>query len=406
LPAHPAPTSHGRIIETEEATVEFSVNSAALTGLADMLDRRWQDYESGRGYLKSGAHFSVVSPGVLNAIFGSHQKIVDEIDAFLATAAEGFAGPSSTAVTEANAFYRTSDRAAMARSDGILPALPIGPRGPTGPVAGPVPGAQARADQTLAAGVFGDAICPGSWYRQPPDQHADHPYRFGFFDAFSPTSYARELIWKATGLAARLGVLDRPYDIVAEAVEPLCGDWAGYLRCADVYDNLAGAVGDTARCVTEGSRTIGRVWTGNAADACTRGMAAFAVDVAGAVDPLHRTAATYRDVAEAVYLQSEAVAALLTLILDEIAESALEPLTGGIEEPFALITEAVDLVRVAGKIREVIAMVAKAHELATATMDSASSALSCFGLVTDRHPVPSLTPAVPALPRRGPVATG
>jgi hypothetical protein len=190
---------------------------------------------------------------------------------------------------------------------------------------------------------------------------------------------------------------------MAEAVEPRCGDWAGYLRCADVYDNIAGAIGDTARCVTEGGRTIDRVWTGNAADACTRGLSAFAVDVAGAVDPLHRTAATYRNVAEAVYAQGEAVAALLTLILDEIVETALEPETGGLSEPFALVTGAADLVRVASKVREVGAIVAKAHEAATASMSSASSALNGFGLVTDRRRVPTLSTAVPALPRHGSV---
>jgi hypothetical protein len=59
--------------------------------------------------------------------------------------------------------------------------------------------ADAPADQTLTAAAFDDPVCPASWYQPPPDHDADHPYQFGFFDTFSPTSWARELIWKTTG---------------------------------------------------------------------------------------------------------------------------------------------------------------------------------------------------------------
>jgi hypothetical protein len=381
--------------------VEFSVNSTALTGLADMLDRRWQDYESGRTYLKGNAHFSVTGPGVLNTIFGTHQKIVDQIDTFLATAAEGFAGPCSTAVSEANALYLHSDRSAVARNDAAMPAPR--PDGQCPPVPTPTPGSgtPTAADQTLSAAVFADPVCPTSWYREPPDHRADHPLTFGYFDVVSPTSWGREAIWKITGVAAHFGLIDRPYDVLAEAVEPLCGDWAGYLRCADVYDNLASAIGDTARCVTGGATTIDRVWTGNAADTCAQAMQRFAVQVGGAVDPLHKTASTYREVADAVYRQGQAVAALVSLILDEAAESAF--LSGGEELslPLELATETSDLIRLVEKVREVASLIAKAREVASASMDSASSALSGFGLLTDKHAVPVFTPAVPTLPVQG-----
>jgi hypothetical protein len=387
--------------------VEFSVNTNALTGLADMLDRRWRDYETGRTYLKSNAHFSVVTAGVLNAIFGSHQKIVNEIDLFLSTAAQGFAGPCSTAVVEAGALYRHSDRAAVVRNDAAMPA-PLGgslnaaPRPghlDAAPLAPAVPAG--GADQSAGPQVFADLVCPGGWFRPPPDHHADHPFRFTFFDAFSPTSWARDLIWNATDLAAKFGVLDRPYDVLNEAVEPLCGDWAGYLRCADVYDNLAGAIGDTARCIGAGERAIAAVWTGNAAQTCADGLAAFTTELDAAVDPLHQTAATYRNVAESVYVQAEAVAAILTLVCDDIVESAMLPESGGLLAPVQVTTEIFDLMRVAEKIREVISLVSKAHELASASMDSASSALSGFGVVRDAHPVPVLSPTVPALPSHG-----
>jgi len=96
--------------------VEFSVNSTALVGLVDLMDRRWQDFEAGRGYLRGNAHFAVTGPGVLNAITGTHQRIVDQVDGFLRTAAEGFAGSYSVAVTEAINLYRHSDLAAAIRA--------------------------------------------------------------------------------------------------------------------------------------------------------------------------------------------------------------------------------------------------------------------------------------------------
>lgn len=378
--------------------MEFSVNSTALTGLVQMLDRRWQDYESGRSYLKGNAHFSVLSAGVLNAIYGTHQRIVNEIDAFLAAAAEGFAGPCSTAVAEANSLYRHSDRTAAARIDATVPAPSAAQPCPTAPAGAAGAGAAGRADPTLGPEIFTDPVCPSVWYQKPPDHRSDHPYQFSCFDAFSPSSWGREAIWKVTGLAAKFGVLDRPYDVLSEAVEPLCGDWAGFLACADVYDNIAGAIDDTVSCVAAGEHAVGRVWTGNAADACAQDLGTFTADLNTAVAPLHQTAATYRQVAEGVYLQAEAVAAILTMLLDNMIEKALEPLTGGAIEPFEVMTEITDLMRVAEKIREVVALVNKARDVASATMDSASSGLSGFGVLTDRHPVRSFAPAVPTLP--------
>ncbi|GAA5196984.1 hypothetical protein GCM10023322_67220 [Rugosimonospora acidiphila] len=378
--------------------MEFSVNSAALTGLVEMLDRRWQDYESGRTYLKANAHFSVTGEGVLNLIHGQHQKIVNEIDAFLSTAAQGFAGPCSTAVAQANSLYRRSDLAAVARNDATMPAPPApNSQCPPDPVPAPGPGA-ARADPGLGPGVFSDPVCPSSWYRQPPDHRSDYPCQFSCFDAVSPTGWGREMIWRITGLAARFGLIDRPYDVLMEAVEPLCGDWAGYLACADVYDNLAGAINDTARCMVEGGDAIARVWTGNAAEACAQGMGRFATELTSAVAPLHRTATAYREVAEGVYLQAEVVAAALTMILDTMVESALQPETLGLLEPFELATEVSDLIRIVEKIREIGRLVARARDVADASMNTASSGLDGFGVVSDRHPVPVLAPTVPALP--------
>jgi hypothetical protein len=267
-------------------------------------------------------------------------------------------------VAGANSLYLRTDRSAAAREDAAMPTPRADALCPPAPATPPGDAAPTRADPTLPAAVFTDPVCPAGWYGQLPDHRSDHPYRFDYFDTFSPTSWGREVIWKATGLAAHLGLMDRPYDVVAEAVEPLSGNWAAYLTCADVYDNLAGAVADTARCMTDGAHTIGRVWTGNAAEACAQSMRSFATELDGVPGPLHRTADTYREVAEGAYRQGEAVAAILTLILDEVEELAFGPETVVMEGPLELATEAVDLVKVAEKIREVGKLIAKARETA------------------------------------------
>jgi len=368
--------------------MEFSVNSNALFGLSDMMDRRWEDFESARTYLKANTQFSVLNAGLLNDILGQHQKIVDSIDEFLSGAAQRFAGPCATAVIEANLSYRSSDLDAAARTDAALPVVPPATPRPTGP-----------ANQSLDRSVFVDMRRPTGWLQTPPDHHADHPLELSLLDALSPTTVLRDAIWGATGIAARFGLLDRPYDIVAEVVQPLSGDWSGYLRCADVYDNIAHTIEDAAACADDGRMTIDRVWTGNAAEACITSMAAFSANLRAAIDPLHRTAATYRSVAETVRADSEVLAAMLTLLADFIIETGLEAPTGLLEAPYEVVGEAVNLERLATKVFDVMRIMAKLWELGKAGMSNAASVTAGLGLIWDSSPVPAMATSGPNLPR-------
>jgi hypothetical protein len=373
--------------------MEFSVNTSALVGLSDLMDRRWTDFESGRSYLKNNAHFSVLNKGILNAIWGKHQDIVDEIDAFLSSAAERFAGPCSVAVTDADVTYLHSDHSAVIRNDAAL-AVATGDNAVSAPAA-------ATADLALDRSVFADPYCPTARLQPPSDHRGDYPYEMSYFDVLSPTTALRDVIWKTTGLAATFGLLDRPYDIISEAVQPLSGDWARYVACADVYDNLAQLVGDAAACVDHGRITIPRTWTGNAADACARAIADFSAVLRAAVVPLHRTAASYREVAQGVRAEAEALAALLTLLGDTILESGLEALTGGLEQPYQAMSELADLEKVVGRIIEVSQVVSRAHALADAGMGAAESWWADWGIVRAAQPLPAMTASAPSLPRQG-----
>lgn len=372
----------------------FSVNSDALVGLSDLMDRRWEDFESARTYLQNNTQFSFFNTGVLNAIYGQHRKIVDDIDQFLSAAAEGYAGRLSTAVTEANVTYQRSDLNAAARADASMPSLRNDSPGLMGPYP---PEPPAPADQTLDRSAFGDPCCPSAQLQPPRDHRGDYPYQLSVWDTLSPTTVLRDIIWKGTALAAQFGLLDRPYDILDELVRPISGDWARYVGCADVYDNLANLLGDAASCVDAGRKTVDRVWTGNAADACAQSMAAFSVTLRAAIDPLRLTAQNYRTAAEGVRAEAELLATLLTLISDSIIETLGEPEV----LPFEALTEARDLARIAEDVRGALQVVSRAHKAVEASMSASQSTLDGLGVVRDHNPVPAIASAVPSLPLQG-----
>jgi hypothetical protein len=385
--------------------MEFSVNSSALVGLSDLMDRRWEDFESARAYLRTNARFSVLNGGLLNDLVGQHQQIVREIDAFLAAAAEGFAGPCATAVTEANLTYRRSDLSAMVRTDAALPTVRADPQELMGPVTGAPFG---LADQSVDRSVFADTRRPTTWLQPPPDHHADYPYEYTFFDQMSPTQHLRDQVWHITSVAAALGLMPRPIDIFVEVVQPLSGDWAAYVGCADVYDNLAHLLQEAALCVDDGRLTIGRVWTGNAAEACGDAVAVFAVSLRAAVDPLHEAASTYRSVAEIVRAEAKLIASVLSTILDLILESALEAPSVGLEAPLELATGVADVYKVVHLAIELLALVEKARTSALARMvvagapfDTVVRELVVTGTVWDLSPVPAMAATAPNLPRPG-----
>jgi hypothetical protein len=380
--------------------MEFSVNTNALVGLSDLMDRRWEDFESARAYLRANARFSVLNGGILNDLFGQHQQIVREIDAFLGAAAEGFAGPCATAVTEANLTYRRSDLSALIRNDAALPAVTSDAGEQMGPVG--------LADQSADRSVFADTRRPTTWLQPPPDHHADYPYEYTFFDQLSPTQHLRDQVWHITSVAAFMGLIPRPIDIFVDVVQPLSGDWAAYVGCADVYDNVAHLLQEAALCVEDGRRTIDRVWTGNAADACGDAVAAFAVSLRAAVDPLREAASTYRSVAEIVRAEAKLLASMISTILDVLLESALEAPTVGLEAPLEIATGVADVYKVVHLAIELLSMVEKARTSALARMvvpgaplDAVVRELVVTGTVWDLNPVPAMAAKAPNLPRPG-----
>jgi hypothetical protein len=119
--------------------MNFSVNATALPGLAQLMDRRRQDLTDGRDYLAHNARVERGQAGILNWLWGQHEKIVRATADFLARAADGYAAPYAMAIVEA---ARTTSTAMHGPPHGWTPpslartipaSTPPAPHGPTRP---------------------------------------------------------------------------------------------------------------------------------------------------------------------------------------------------------------------------------------------------------------------------------
>jgi hypothetical protein len=142
--------------------------------------------------------------------------------------------------------------------------------------------------------------------------------------------------------------------------------------------------------------TIPSVWTGNAADQCALGLTRFASDLSAAVDPLRATADSYASTAEQVRAHAEALAALLTILIDEVVEASLAAVSGGVTKAFQAVSAVEDVVRTVMKMRRVVVA---AWDVARAFVQTGSVSTASLGILRDNHPLPGLVADVPALPR-------
>jgi hypothetical protein len=119
--------------------MEFSVNTRALSGLADMLDRRDHNLRQAADYLAEHNTLQY-GPGLLNLLSGAHDQVIKEVDGFLRRASSNYLHQYSFGINQAIEDYDQTDAAANARVDAILPARKAVPSGPTH-----------QADQSLVA---------------------------------------------------------------------------------------------------------------------------------------------------------------------------------------------------------------------------------------------------------------
>ncbi|MFE1952963.1 hypothetical protein ACFW9D_21145 [Streptomyces sp. NPDC059524] len=113
-----------------------------------------------------------------------------------------------------------------------------------------------------------------------------------------------------------------------EVLESIAGDWEGFAKCADVWDQLGQASDALSQNITAGNATLDRTWDGRAAD----GACLYFSKLAGRLDELKeefgKLHAEYDRLTHAAYSAFEAVKGYLGGIIDGLLIAAVEMAAG------------------------------------------------------------------------------
>lgn len=355
--------------------MSFTVDVAALAGLPPLLDRLAEDARAGRAYEDKNTQLDA-GEGIFNLVLGGHRTAVAQVDAFF-DAVNTAAGQESGRVKGALDRYRSTDLAAAADLDAAMPTVSGVPWLPPGPEGG---------------ANFGDRSEPQSCLAPPHDYSGDYDFEMKWYSYLSPTSYVRELIWEVTGLAVRLGIIDRQIDVFIEWLKPWLGDWAGFRACADVHEQLGKETVAMSANVRSGALDSQFAWTGNAADGCRRDLHKIATALTQAEPKLNELSAEYKNVAESTHELAESVAGLLVVAIDlailaladlEAAIATSETIVGGVVFGAATAVSIMRLVETSGQILDSI-------KIAKYGARAFSSGLAGFSVIDPKGPLPEL----------------
>jgi hypothetical protein len=363
--------------------MDFSVNPRALHGLSDALDLRAHDLTGAAHYLRTHSALAF-GAGLGNELFQTHQQIMAEVESFLFRAGSDYAERYALGIGRAAYVYASTDQAASARLDASLPGI-IDPSD-----------RPHLAEQSVGPEIFTD---PHHLHlADPPDFRSQYPYHPHWYDLLSPSSIPRDVIWYVTGALAKLGLLSEQIDPFETFTAPLCGDWAGLERVSFALTEVARALSFVSIHVTDEAGVLDRIWTGHAASNCRSALRRFAADLRPAADLVIEIAADYHKVAEAARQQGEALATLVTMMIDITGSCGTEV---GVELAETLV-DASRLAEIARALGRVIHEAKTAVELLHLVIEGANGHLSDLraelGLLTVRPFTVNLPDDMPALP--------
>jgi len=366
-----------------EAIVSFSVNTKALVGAAIALERRGRELTVADRYVAAETHLATFS---LANVHGTHQHVVTALMAYLSGLTETFADQDAIRIRAAIQAYDETDARAAGRTDATMPGLLSGlPQTPP----------LTAAENAYGPAIFGDRRDPSAALIPPASHETDIPYQPSWSDLLSPTSLARDAIWKVSGLLTDLGLLERPVDPLDVLLRPFVGDWAGLLRCAEVFTHVGDMLPQTADCVDDIHDLVPTVWTGNVAEMCGVNLGGFATAVRGGITPLQRLASTYEQVARGVAANEKVMATIITSLSDLAIDVALT-------EAGAVILAAASA---GSQVRTFLRLLRLALTIANDVQDAISawrsgavSVANGLGLLTVVGPVFTVDAAIPVIP--------
>jgi hypothetical protein len=363
------------------------VNIRALSGLPPALDRRDDDLHDAKTYLH--AHTSLRSFG-LTDLFGTHRRVISSIDTFLTQVDVTFPVADASRLRAILQSYRDTDMRAAQRADAAVPKA----KGIT------IGGGLTPAEERYGPSVFDDRLAPTESLVPPPDHHADMPYKPSWSDVFSPASLGRDFVWRTTSVLAGMGVLERPIDPLEALTDPFVGDWAGLLRCADVFDRLGTMLGATGDCVADAAVVVPTVWTGNVAGACELNLQVCTDTLRSGAIPLALLARTYRSVAKGVHDNANLMATLVTALLDQAIDGMLDEVSLGLLDFYDAGTQVRDFVRL---VKNALRVANDLADLVAAGISAIDGASNRFGLLMSGKVMPDLPQRIPQIPMPKPV---
>ncbi|MEU8387350.1 hypothetical protein [Micromonospora sp. NPDC048843] len=369
----------------------FAVDVAALRGLPPLFDRLGDDARAGLTYVESNTVLEY-GPGFINRISGKHENAMLAIRDLVEDVAKYTAADTGATLRQSLDYYERTDAAAAERLDQAFRRDWALDRSEY---------AGFYRDTALPA-PFADRTDPQQLLRAVPDYDKDDAFQFEpqLWDMASPTSVARDVIWGATWLAAKLGICDRAYDPYESLLKPVAGDWAGVRGCADVFGNLAAALAGMADNVRWGALSSEQHWQGKAATAFQAHLvdSARKLDTAGA--PLLALAAEYRRTAEAMFEIGKVLGSLLSDLVDaamiftvtaSTAVATSETVIGGVVFGAAALYEGYKMWDI---FKEALDLVGRADSLTSAF----TAAVGNFGMAATAQELPVLAPAPNGMP--------
>jgi uncharacterized protein YukE len=365
--------------------MDFSVNARAVAGLADALDLRAHDLTRTSTYLQVNSRLTF-GAGLINELAQTHEQAMSAIQTFLRHAANDNAEAYSRGISDALRAYATTDLAASARLDVTLPGV-IDPSVPAH-----------LADQSVGPEIFADPAC--LTFPDPPDFEAQHPYQPEWADALSPSSIPRDLVWYVTSALASIGLLPGPCDPFQTFVRPICGDWAGLARTSFALTEVAKALGFVSGRVNQEATGLDRVWTGNAASSCHSVLKQFAHDLLPACDVIGALADDYRQISDEAREKGEALAAVVSLLIDICGSLGVEVAA---EISVEALADMPKLIRTSEEIYDALLTGVRLIEELTEVVHSQKIDINALALqlgILPTRPLDFTLPdAVPALPR-------
>lgn len=368
----------------------FRVDYKSVNKIAAQQEDLSADASAGRGYIEKGTDIPFNGEGVINFLAKGHRDTCALAELFHDTLATKVATPSATDFSEAADYYHRVNAAAAEKLDRTYPPSDAGE-------------AKKGLKALEADGApFTDLCEPTERYTPPGDYSADHAYEPQLVDMFSVTSLFRDAIWGITSIAAQLGMIDRPYDVMESIVKPISGDWAGLRACADVYDNVGSALGDMAKNVQWSGQRLGDVWTGNAADSAEVYLFALAKSLADAEAPFHELAEQYKMASEGAAELGKIVGGLLCDLVDAVlyfiaaAEGAGASASTIVGIPLAVVIADAGLVAEIIKAVEILDKIVQLVELYNGLVDTLHAAQGQFGRILVPENMPRLEASRPA----------